>query len=506
MNYFRKLFTKPYAYYLAGVVIIIALTWYYFGSSGKTQLETSIVKRGELIQEVSVTGKVKPAASVNLGFDKGGRIDGANVKVGDRVLPGQTLVLIYNADLVSELREAEAGLKSEEAKLEDLKKGTRPEDIKIEEAKVEDARQGLSDYIQDSYTKADDAIHNKVDQFFSNPRSSNPQINFSTFSQLEADLKSGRIAVEGRFKSWSVSLLKINSDSNMYVFSAEALENLRFIKSYLDTVSIAINSLETSPALSQTQINSYKSDVSTARTNINTAINNVSGGTSGLKIAESELSKSLAGNTAEEILVQEAGVEKAIANVSNIKAQLSKTIISSPLKGIITKQDAKVGEIVSGSSPVVSVISDASFQIEANLPEADVSKVKVGNSAKLTLDAYGNDFIFEAKVIAIDPAETVIEGVSTYKITLEFNKEDERIKSGLTANIDILAEKKEGVLAVPQRAVLTQDGSKIVRVERDDGRVDEVKVELGLSGSDGKVEILSGLEEGIKVIISREAN
>ena len=204
--------------------------------------------------------------------------------------------------------------------------------------------------------------------------------------------------------------------------------------------------------------------------------------------------------------MQEASVEKARASLNNTRAQISKTIIASPINGVVTKQDAKVGEIVSASSHVVSVISDASFQVEANLPEADVSKVKISDLAKLTLDAYGNDVIFEAKVIAIDPAETVIEGVSTYKITFEFQKEDERIKSGLTANIDILAEKKEGVIAIPQRAILTQDGSKIVRVEREDGRVDEIKVELGLFGSDGRVEILSGLEEGMKVIISHEVN
>lgn len=506
MNYFWKLWTRPYVYYLAAVLVIIAGAWYYLGTSGKVALETATVKRGDLIQEVSVSGKVKAAESVNLGFDKGGRISRVSAKVGDRVFLGQTLVELYNADLVSELKEAEASLKSEEAKFADLKKGTRPEDIKIAEAKVDDAKQSLTVYIHDSYTKADDAIRNKVDQFFSNPRSSSPQLNFSTFSNLEADLESGRIAVESKFKAWSVSLLKINSDSNMYVFAAETLENLKFIKSYLDTVSIAINALEPAPSFTQTQINGYKSDVSTARTNVNTAINNVSGAASALKIAESELSKSLSGSTPEEILVQEASVEKATANVNNIKAQISRTVINSPIKGVVTKQNAKVGEVVTASSAVVSVISDASFQIEANLPEADVSKVKINDKARLTLDAYGSDVVFDANVIAIDPAETIIEGVSTYRITLEFQREDDKIKSGLTANIDISTERKEDVLAVLQRAVLTQDGYKFVRVQRDDGRVDEIKVVLGLFGSDGRVEIISGLEEGMKVIISREIN
>ena len=225
MNYLRKLFVRPYLYYTISLLVLILGAWFYFGSSGKSELETITVKRGELIQEVSVTGKVKPAESVSLGFDRGGRITRAPIKVGDRVVAGQTLVEIYNADLLSELREAEASLKSEEAKLADLKEGARPEDLAIAEAKVQEARQSLSDYIQDSYTKADDAIHNKVDQFFSNPRSTSPQVNFSTFSQLEADLESGRVVVENKFIAWNASLLKMNSEANMYVFSAEALDS-----------------------------------------------------------------------------------------------------------------------------------------------------------------------------------------------------------------------------------------------------------------------------------------
>jgi len=118
MNYFRKLLTRPYVFYLIGVFIVIFGVWYYFRSSGKIEIETITVARAELVQEVSVTGKVKPAQSVNLGFDKGGRITRVLAKVGDRVLSGQTLVEIYNADLVSQLRETEAGLKSEEVKLE----------------------------------------------------------------------------------------------------------------------------------------------------------------------------------------------------------------------------------------------------------------------------------------------------------------------------------------------------------------------------------------------------
>ena len=82
---------------------------------------------------------------------------------------GEVLAQIYAGDLSSQLAEVQASLKSEEAKLEELKRGSRQEDIDIAKAKAEDAKRNLDDKIQDSYTKADDAIRNKTDQFFQTP-------------------------------------------------------------------------------------------------------------------------------------------------------------------------------------------------------------------------------------------------------------------------------------------------------------------------------------------------
>jgi multidrug efflux pump subunit AcrA (membrane-fusion protein) len=148
----------------------------------------------------------------------------------------------------------------------------------------------------------------------------------------------------------------------------------------------------------------------------------------------------------------------------------------------------------------MAVISKDKFKIETNVPEADIAKVGVGNVANVSLDAYGRDTIFPTKVIAIDPAETVIDGVSTYKVTLQFITEDERIKSGMTANIDIVTAKKEGILAIPQRALIRKDGIRIVRVlvEKE---IEERKVETGIVGFDGFIEILSGLKEGETIVV-----
>jgi len=214
--------------------------------------------------------------------------------------------------------------------------------------------------------------------------------------------------------------------------------------------------------------------------------------------AQADLALKKAGTVQQQIDAQEAALEAADANVKNLQVQLAKTVIRSPLSGVVTKQDAKAGEIASAGAPLVSVISNAKYEIEANIPEADIAKIKVGDTAQITLDAYGSDVVFEASVSKIDPAETVIDGVSTYRTTLQFKESDPRIKPGMTANTDIAGEKRENVLYVPGRAVFTRGATKTVQLIEGE-TVREVEITAGLRGSNGDVEVISGLKEGDKV-------
>ena len=132
--------------------------------------------------------------------------------------------------------------------------------------------------------------------------------------------------------------------------------------------------------------------------------------------------------------------------------------------------------------------------------DIDIAKLSKGNTADITLDAYGEDTHFSAKLYFIDPAETIIDGVPTYRIKLQFMQDDQRIKSGMTANMKIVTSTRTDVLAIPQRSITQKnDGTKTVFLLLLDGATKEAIVQTGLRGSDGKVEILSGLNEGDKI-------
>jgi len=207
-------------------------------------------------------------------------------------------------------------------------------------------------------------------------------------------------------------------------------------------------------------------------------------------------------NAVREQTSQTATVAQAKANVALIEARLNKTVLRSPLNGLVTRQDGNVGSIVSPTTPIISVISSGQLEIEALITEIDIGKVQVGNTAEITLDAYGDTVLFNGHIVFIEPAATVVEGVPTYKTTFQFDVEDSRIKPGMTANIEIRTAEKENTLILPQRSILYDSGKTYVMVIKNNAEPQRQEIVLGLRGSDGNVEIISGVSEGTEVLRS----
>ncbi|MEI6528122.1 MAG: efflux RND transporter periplasmic adaptor subunit [bacterium] len=511
---------KKYKIWTSVIAIILIIAGYTVWKSETTQTAQTFVlaKIGTITEEVSVTGNVKPFSDVDLAFERGGKIAGIAVSVGDRVYQGQYLAAVANGDLVAAVNQAKAAQKIAEAGLATLQKGARTEDIAVVESQVESAsstllqaEKTLVDSINDAYVKADDSVRNKIDPMFINPRSPVVQLKFQTDFQLKNDLEQARPLVETSLVAWAGSLNGLTINSDLVLAADQAKNNLITISNMLENLALAVNNLTTNSSLTQTTIDTWKLNVSTARTNISLAISSLSGSSnqyksslSALQIAQNQLALKNAPATAEQIASQEAVVEQAKAGVASAEAQLAKSIINSPINGVVTSVDMKLGEIVPANKSVVSVISYGEYQIDSYIPEADIAKVKIGDKAKTTLDAYGSDVTFETAVIKIDPAATVIDGVPTYKVTLKFTVQDARVKSGMTANLDIMTNTKENVLIVPTRAIMSENNKKYVNIlgVGDDATTTKTEVVTGLRGVDGFVEIISGLKEGDRVVTS----
>ncbi len=492
-------------YYISGAVALVGIFVLYkiFGGGGVKQ-ETFIVTTRDITQKVIASGNTKAVHSVDLGFETNGKVAYAPVDVGTRVSVGDVLVSLSGAELSANVSKAQADVQSSQAKLDELKNGTRPEEITIAETDVTNAQVSLADAqnamitkIVDGYTKSDDAVHNAIDQLFSNGRGTNPQFNLNVSdSDLKNNLNTTRFQMEALLSDWKNN---VNTSSPANVILAG--KNLSQVKLFVDSVASAINSQNAASNIPQSTMDGYRAAISTARSNIVTAITNLSSAQqnlnsaqSGLAIAQNTLDLKKSGSTPEAIRAQEADLLQKQAQVEATQAQLAKVTLRSPLTGVVTLQDAHVGEIVTPGKVVVSVISDSDLEIESNVSEINIGKVTVGNPVSITFDAFpGQTFL--GTVTYIDPGPTLIDGVVNYKVTITFNQKYPQIKSGLTSGLEIVTAQKRGVLSIPEYFISTAGDSKTV-MKKVGGSFVSTPVTVGLRGEDGFVEVTSGLAIG----------
>jgi multidrug efflux pump subunit AcrA (membrane-fusion protein) len=182
------------------------------------------------------------------------------------------------------------------------------------------------------------------------------------------------------------------------------------------------------------------------------------------------------------------------------------TSLTSPVNGIISKVNYEEGEVIgnAGNGVFFGEVISKDYIIEADIPESDISEIKKGQKAIILPDAFSEEAELKAEVIEIDPASTVIQEVVYYKTKLSFDPGDINIKEGMTADVEILIDKTKRAVKVSRRSVKEKNGEFFVEVINEEGDIAERKVEIGLKGDQGYVEIKSGLEAGEEIILDRE--
>lgn len=152
----------------------------------------------------------------------------------------------------------------------------------------------------------------------------------------------------------------------------------------------------------------------------------------------------------------------------------------------------------SGSQTVARLSISNEPMVTVNLSEIDISKVKIGQKATLTLDAFSGK-TFTGKVTGIDKTGTVSSGVTNYPVSIIFDTLDDNILPNMAVNANIITETKDNVLLIPLGAAQTsQSGQSTVSILKN-GQSQAVPVETGLS-SDTQMEVVSGLSEGQTIV------
>ncbi len=216
--------------------------------------------------------------------------------------------------------------------------------------------------------------------------------------------------------------------------------------------------------------------------------------------------------------VQQVRVQQQ--NVQEAQTNLGYATITSPIDGVVLSKEVEEGQTVASAmtTPTLFIIAQdlTDMRVIADIDEADIGGVKEGQRVTFTVDAFPDD-IFEGAVTQVRQQATTESNVVTYEVVISAPNDQLKLKPGLTANVTIYTLEKNGVLAVPARALrftpneaLLQEGETVEDVQAPfkvwtkEGNVFKAhKVEIGTSNG-MLTEIVSGVKAGTEVLTDFE--
>jgi len=166
--------------------------------------------------------------------------------------------------------------------------------------------------------------------------------------------------------------------------------------------------------------------------------------------------------TTDDLTVSKAQLDNAKANLANAEEAYSSRIITAPFDGQIGGLSAEVGQQVSSSDSLGTLITSEKV-INVSLNEVDAAKVSAGNTVSITFDSLPG-ISLTGTVGYIDPLGTVTQGVVSYAVQIKMDKQDGQVKAGMTASVSIVTTQHSNTLIIPTSAITTVGGKKFVLI------------------------------------------
>lgn len=546
------------------VAIIVIFGGYYGykkfkGNNVQISYTLATVQKGTIISSVEGSGQVSTSNQVDVKTKASGDIVYMGAVKGQEVKTGKLLAQIDAQDAQKSVRDAEANLESAKLSLEKLLQPTDALSLTQAEnslAQAQDSKQNTIDSLQKSYDDGFTAVSNAFlylpgiitgfhDLVFNNTIVSNQaNIDYYTDStkiyderilqykqDVQTSYQTARASFDknfddyksaSRFSSTTTIESLISETYDTAKDIAEAIKNANnLIQFYVDTFS-AKNIKQNANADTQLatlntytgQTNGYLSSLLSIENTIDTAKKNIISADRTIKEKTESLANLKAGADSLDVKSAQMTIQQRENALLDAKEQYNNYYIYAPFNGIITAVDIKKGDTVSSGATVATIITPQKIA-EISLNEVDVAKVKVGQKATLTFDAV-EDLSISGEVVDVDAIGTVSQGVVSYNVKINFDTQDDRVKSGMSVSASIIIDTRQDVLVVSNSAIKTQGTTKYVEMldqntSQNSNSTSSNKsvvstaspikqiVETGLS-SDTLTEIISGLKEGDKII------
>ncbi len=508
IDFFKKVFSNTFTakiknffinHKIWSAIIIIGLFFGVFFTYSKIYTSESVtqytfgkVTRGNLIVSVDGSGQVSTLSKVSIKPNTTGQtqtlgqIISVKVKNGDTVKAGQVVAILDGKNALQTLNQAKSSLISAQANYDKVISGLTESEltslnnsIKSATTSLNNSKQNILLSIKTAYTSISNLFYLNTDSYFSNPTGTNPRlsINGVSFSnqQLESSVNQGRYEIgfilnEWRDKVKEQSKLDASKVSDEYIIESinDVLGDLNTIRNYFDDMAtlFALYNIEISDT---GDINSAKSSASSARSSVDSSISSFTSSLQSYNNSITSLDQALENlrlkqEPADEatIATAKSSLENAKSNLTNAETTYASRIITAPFDGQIGGLNAEVGQQVSSSDSLGTLITSEKV-INVTLNEVDAAKVSANNPVTITFDSLPGVTV-SGYVAYIDPLGTVSQGVVSYSLQIKMNEQNEQVKTGMTATVSIITNQSLNTLTIPTSAITTMGTKKFVLV------------------------------------------
>jgi HlyD family secretion protein len=455
-------------------IVIIALAVggyfayrYYQSRRAATQTstyQTTPIVLGSLIAQVGETGSVATNQTAVLSWNSSGTIASINVKIGDKVAKNQILGSLDINTVPNSILLAQTNLATDQKALNDLLASSTT---------LAQAQSTLATAQQTLKTAQD----NRTSKNYQRASDANLASAHASYVIAENNLKTAQDNFNSVADLGEDNVQRANAESSLATALQTrdtALYNLNYLLKLPDAQEIAV---------ADAQLAVAEAGLSDARR----AYDLVANGPNPNDVKAAQL---------------KVDADKATLDSINIRA---------PFTGTVTDVISSVGDEVTSANVSSVTTSTPSFRIDdlthllidVQVTEIDIDKIKVGQTANITLDAVANQ-TYNGVVTKVGPVGTVVSGVVNFDVTVELLNPDSQVKTGMTAAVNIITNQIDNILLVPNRAIRTTNGrSQIFLLQN--GVAVPVNIVVGAT-NDTQSEIRSGnVKEGDLVILNPPA-
>ena len=481
------------AYGLVALIILVGLgvAVHRMATSGndetvqkKTPLVAVLpVQLGSVSRTIETSGTVEPENAVSIVPKVEQRIVWMPLKEGDAVRRGQLLARLDNAESADMLAAAQAEVSVAEARLRDVLSGSRPQEIRAAKAALAQAQSNAQQAKRDlDHTKklygASGIPEQQLDEAQSRYDTAQASVDVAKANLLDAETELGR----------QKKMLKIGGVSQEDVDKAQMRYDVA--KSGLNSASSALRATKSNLAhvqeLNVKVIPEQKLDEAESK---------YASALSSVESAKARLDLVTEGASATQISVAREQVRQASLKAETLRTQAGYCVITSPVSGVITKMYLSEGDLAQTKQPIMTVAENGKTLIKAALTDREADMVRPGQSALVAAGPGAEPL--KLKLTRIYPSADP----SSRLVPIELNLPKEaKLPLGSFARVKLVMEKHDNVVVVPSDAVLRKPGGKSVAfvVEKNTARARPVVTGIE---SGGKVEIVSGINPGEKLVI-----